>query len=165
MSTITPNLNGTENEMGAVKAIWMDAGEPDLETWNMNRNDEAIVRTPIIEAWAFKGAVYCKLWRNAKADGTSTLRQLAMFRLISRPLSDERAEATAARVEEAGDIDLFLWTEIKVVWEGEGGKQKPTREELIAEGKRTGICQVCHRKLTNPKSIEAGIGPVCAGRI
>lgn len=27
-----------------------------------------------------------------------------------------------------------------------------------------GICAVCGRPLTNPESIEAGIGPICAGR-
>lgn len=35
-------------------------------------------------------------------------------------------------------------------------------EAAIAYGKRTGRCTVCHRKLTDPKSIEAGIGPICA---
>ncbi len=28
-------------------------------------------------------------------------------------------------------------------------------------GKRTYICEVCHRRLTDPKSIARGIGPVC----
>lgn len=28
-----------------------------------------------------------------------------------------------------------------------------------------GICSMCGRTLTNPESIERGIGPVCAGRI
>lgn len=32
----------------------------------------------------------------------------------------------------------------------------------IAYGKETGICCVCARTLTNPTSIEAGIGPICA---
>ena len=34
---------------------------------------------------------------------------------------------------------------------------------VIAYGKRTGRCGVCHRPLTNPASIAAGIGPICAG--
>lgn len=36
---------------------------------------------------------------------------------------------------------------------------------LRAEGKATGICQVCGRELTDPKSIASGIGPVCEGRV
>lgn len=32
-------------------------------------------------------------------------------------------------------------------------------------GKRTGVCGVCSKTLTDPKSVKAGIGPVCAGRI
>ena len=31
-------------------------------------------------------------------------------------------------------------------------------------GKRTRICEVCHRPLTDPKSIARGIGPVCQQR-
>lgn len=31
-------------------------------------------------------------------------------------------------------------------------------------GKETGQCLVCGRTLTNPDSIEAGIGPICASR-
>lgn len=33
---------------------------------------------------------------------------------------------------------------------------------IIAHGKLTGICGCCGRTLTDPDSIEAGIGPVCA---
>lgn len=36
---------------------------------------------------------------------------------------------------------------------------------LRAEGKASGVCQVCGRELTDPKSIESGIGPVCEGRV
>ena len=148
---------------GQVKAMWMEEQEMAHEGTPFERE---IVRTPIVEAWAFKGQVYCKAFVNANPSKEGmNLRRLNMYRLISRELSDERAEATAAKVLEAGDVDLFLWTEVKTVWEGEGGERKPTRDELIAEGKRTGVCQVCNRKLTNPESIAAGIGPVCAGRI
>lgn len=33
---------------------------------------------------------------------------------------------------------------------------------VLAYAKATGKCGVCHTKLTDPKSIAAGIGPVCA---
>jgi hypothetical protein len=39
-----------------------------------------------------------------------------------------------------------------------------TVEAAQAYGRRTGRCAVCARTLTNPTSIEAGIGPVCATR-
>lgn len=42
---------------------------------------------------------------------------------------------------------------------------KPTLEEAKAYGRRTGRCMVCGRKLTHPTSVEAGIGPICAGRL
>lgn len=32
-------------------------------------------------------------------------------------------------------------------------------------GKRTGRCGICGRELTDPASIAAGIGPICAGRL
>jgi hypothetical protein len=35
---------------------------------------------------------------------------------------------------------------------------------VIAYGQKTGTCGCCGRKLTNPDSIEAGIGPVCASK-
>lgn len=34
----------------------------------------------------------------------------------------------------------------------------------IEYGHRTGSCCVCGRTLTNPESVAAGIGPICAGR-
>jgi hypothetical protein len=34
----------------------------------------------------------------------------------------------------------------------------------IAYGRRTGCCSVCGRELTDPTSVEAGIGPICAGK-
>lgn len=38
------------------------------------------------------------------------------------------------------------------------------QEAVKVQGKRTGNCCCCGRTLTNPASIEAGIGPICAGR-
>jgi hypothetical protein len=35
---------------------------------------------------------------------------------------------------------------------------------LTAYGKRTGNCSCCGRPLTNPVSVAAGIGPICAGK-
>lgn len=38
-------------------------------------------------------------------------------------------------------------------------------EEAKAFGRMTGTCCVCARRLDNPESVDAGIGPVCAGRM
>jgi hypothetical protein len=116
-------------------------------------------RTHVEEAWAFKGRVYCKAFTTRNDD----VRQLCMYVLANVTLDTKLAAAKLAdRILDHGDIDLMLWNQIKLIWESD---HKPTRDELIAEGRRTGICQVCNRKLTNPKSVSAGIGPVCAGRI
>lgn len=40
-----------------------------------------------------------------------------------------------------------------------------TLEQAKAYGVKTGICCVCAATLTDPKSIAAGIGPVCAKRV
>jgi hypothetical protein len=36
------------------------------------------------------------------------------------------------------------------------------RGEAVRYGKRTGTCSCCGAELSNPKSIAAGIGPICA---
>jgi len=33
-----------------------------------------------------------------------------------------------------------------------------------AYGRDTGECGICHRELTNPESVAAGIGPICRSR-
>lgn len=43
-------------------------------------------------------------------------------------------------------------------------EHRMTDEQAREFGRTTGICCVCARLLTDPKSIEAGIGPVCAGK-
>lgn len=44
-------------------------------------------------------------------------------------------------------------------------ENRMTLDEAKAYGKVTGTCCVCAAKLTNEKSINAGIGPVCGGRV
>jgi hypothetical protein len=42
--------------------------------------------------------------------------------------------------------------------------QRLTLEQAAEAGVKTGRCVVCAKVLTNPESVEAGIGPICAGR-
>lgn len=56
------------------------------------------------------------------------------------------------------ELKLAIWASLAVredkgYWYKEGYR-------LLLEGR----CVVCNRKLTDPESIETGIGPVCAGR-
>lgn len=37
-------------------------------------------------------------------------------------------------------------------------------EAIIAFGKQTGRCGICRRTLTDAKSVELGIGPICKGK-
>lgn len=41
---------------------------------------------------------------------------------------------------------------------------KMTIEQAAQYGRKTGQCIECGRQLTNPVSVAAGIGPICAGR-
>jgi hypothetical protein len=36
-----------------------------------------------------------------------------------------------------------------------------TKDQAAAYGRKTGICMICSRTLTDPKSIALGIGPIC----
>lgn len=40
-----------------------------------------------------------------------------------------------------------------------------TLEQAAEAGVRTGRCVICAKELTDPESVERGIGPVCAARI
>lgn len=44
-------------------------------------------------------------------------------------------------------------------------EHRMTLDEAKAYGRETGVCCNCGAELTDPKSIEAGIGPICASRI
>lgn len=37
-------------------------------------------------------------------------------------------------------------------------------EAIIAYGRATGKCSICSRKLTDPESVEAGVGPICRAK-
>ena len=37
-------------------------------------------------------------------------------------------------------------------------------EEVRAFGLRTGMCAICGRTLTDPESVQKGIGPICEGK-
>ncbi len=44
---------------------------------------------------------------------------------------------------------------------------KPEHLRFVAArlGDETGVCAICGKELTDPESVERGIGPVCAGKL
>lgn len=48
---------------------------------------------------------------------------------------------------------------------GDGEIRILTFDEMVEIGRKTGLCCICGRALDDEKSIEAGIGPVCAKKI
>lgn len=45
------------------------------------------------------------------------------------------------------------------------GSHRLTLEQAREMGTRLGVCVVCGKSLTDPESVERGIGPVCAARL
>jgi hypothetical protein len=48
---------------------------------------------------------------------------------------------------------------------GDGAIRLLTFDEMVEIGRKTGLCCICGRALDDEKSIEAGIGPVCAKKV
>lgn len=71
------------------------------------------------------------------------------------------------------------WTFVKWVRDNgyESALKKPQAEKvlariaenpmdaLVAYGRKTGVCGVCRRRLSDPESVAAGIGPICASKV
>lgn len=36
-----------------------------------------------------------------------------------------------------------------------------TKDQAAEYGRRTGVCMICNRTLSDPKSVAQGIGPIC----
>lgn len=86
------------------------------------------------------------IWKNASGDLIEIYKTRKGF-LVGKLIDQETGERTY--LGKAGLNDLV---------------HKLTLEEAQEWGRKTGICCVCSRQLTNPDSISAGIGPICAGR-
>ena len=48
---------------------------------------------------------------------------------------------------------------------GDGEIRLLSFDEMVEIGRKTGLCCICGRALDDEKSIEAGIGPVCAKKV
>lgn len=70
----------------------------------------------------------------------------------------KRFDTETKRWEFANGAITMLRRQEKAVW------QEMSKEDAAEFGHAFGVCMVCGRELTNPDSIEAGIGPICAGK-
>ena len=57
-----------------------------------------------------------------------------------------------------GAWEFTSWTNVPEL-------SRMTPEQARFYGRQTGRCVICQRELTDPQSVVAGIGPVCAGRL
>jgi len=93
---------------------------------------------------------------------------------------DQNGQATFYQVDRPTQGRWDGWTFVNLIHAG-GSRIRPVKGSergqvlaLIAQdhtaasrayGQHTGTCGVCSRTLSNPESVAAGIGPVCASRI
>ncbi|TDW21041.1 hypothetical protein EV128_12210 [Rhizobium azibense] len=110
------------------------------------------------------------MFDKAKANGLKKLAYRADGLILS-PAKATSANFGAIYVKRNnGDyLGKVVGTEFKATWDA-----KPEDKETLnriaenpaevakAYGIRTGICSCCGRELTDPESIAAGIGPICA---
>lgn len=88
------------------------------------------------------------------------------------PLGLHQVGEDIYKVQRGQSGNLYAQALVGGVWDYQG--QRPlarlsdatlmTLEQAKEYGRRTGVCCQCGRELSKPESIEAGIGPVCAGR-
>lgn len=97
--------------------------------------------------------------------GATVALEVGMYRtadgnIYRVQLSRELGKPYAKRLNTAGGFD-YEQGAIRKLTAGD----KMTLEDAKAFGVETGLCCVCGAFLTDPKSVTAGIGPVCAGRV
>ena len=92
--------------------------------------------------------------------------ELGMYRLSNGDIyrvqrSRESGRLYAKKLDWANNSFVFESGAMRLLT----AEDRMTLEEAKAWGVETGICCVCSAFLTDPRSVEAGIGPVCAGRV
>ena len=117
--------------------------------------------------------IWTEEWDDKVNGGKKKVRVVG---LLTGP-NNETDYTNFATVSKEGD-KIWVWSRFKRQSKNEKQTKYETYgwiiEDLRAkEGKRWGYrfsieghgrCCVCNRRLTNPESIETGIGPVCAGK-
>jgi len=92
--------------------------------------------------------------------------ELGMYRLANGDIyrvqrSRESGRLYAKKLDWANNTFVFESGAMRLLT----ADDRMTLADAKAWGVETGICCVCSAFLTDPKSVEAGIGPVCARRV
>jgi hypothetical protein len=92
--------------------------------------------------------------------------ELGMYRLANGDIyriqrSRESGRLYAKKLDWANNTFVFEQGAMRLIT----ADDRMTLDEAKAWGVETGICCVCSAFLTDPKSVSAGIGPVCASRV
>lgn len=119
--------------------------------------------------------------RNINQEPNTTEPEAGMYRtpdgtILRCYLGQKSGRMLVKRVVKDGEFDMQHGQHAEYRYEYVGaanGKAarvmasatRMTLDEAKHWGKMTGHCCVCARRLDVPESVEAGIGPVCAGRI
>jgi Family of unknown function (DUF6011) len=97
------------------------------------------------------------LRRIETVNGVPTEKEWHFFR-VSRPKSG-KWDGWTFLVELHGDIETKITGDM---FQGVlSAIARDPKHFAIQFGKRTGICSICGKKLTDPKSVKKGIGPIC----
>lgn len=129
-----------------------DLSRFDLSTLTVREASETIERLlarPRVTAVTFVAELELGMYRLSNGDIYRVQRSRESGRLYAKKLD----WANNSFVFESGAMRLLT------------ADDRMTLDEAKAWGVETGICCVCSAFLTDPKSVEAGIGPVCAKRV
>ena len=143
---------------------------------------EALLKAAPAPAPSEKQVAFLKsLWEQKRPTKNDTFED---FVADQAPLPNQKAAAKPAEVEvgkfyfdgedifeikQAKSGNLYAIRVFDKEYVGQGWKGKSwtvlTQEQAAEFGHRTERCVICSKKLTNPASIEIGIGPICLARI
>ena len=129
-----------------------DLSRFDLSTLTVREASETIehlLARPRVTAVTFVAELEVGMYRLSNGDIYRVQRSRESGRLYAKKLD----WANNSFVFESGAMRLLT------------ADDRMTLDEAKAWGVETGICCVCSAFLTDPKSVEAGIGPVCAKRV
>jgi hypothetical protein len=79
-------------------------------------------------------------------------------------IKHEGAEKVVGRITEGGMLTLWTRPGINVATLNDAllAIEKDPEAAAVLHGRASGRCSICNRDLTDPESIERGIGPICA---